>query len=220
MIRTELAVVIVDPVLEHAPKEVRDQPDLILSTTASVLGSARFVPVFEDVLRLAAIALLEGEGAVRLDLDRPLELVTVEVEPFSPEAAAALARVDPPSPVIVSAVRADRLRGFLAFERSASLILLGAGVALAVTAVVRGGPRALLPFGATLAGASLVLFAGLLFGRMLLLSGIEPATRADAAAAAWKIVIADLRNALLISAAAGVLAVVSGGLLGRGRVRA
>jgi hypothetical protein len=66
----------------------------------------------------------------------------------------------------------------------ASLALLVAGVALAVIAVVRGGPRALLPFGATLAGACLVLFGMLLVGRILLLSGITPESQADAAAAA------------------------------------
>lgn len=219
-IRTELAVVIVDPVLQHAPKEIREQRDLIVSTTESVLGSSRFIPVFQDVLRDAATQLLEGEGAVRLDLDRPLELVIVEVEPLSPEVAGELARIDPPSPVIVSAGEADRLRGFVAFERAASVALLIAGAALAILAVVRGGGRALLPFGATLAGASLVLFAALLFGRMLLLGGIHPASRADAAEAAWNIVVADLRNALLIAAAAGAIAVVAGGVLGGLRPRA
>ena len=214
-IRTELAVVIVDPVLEHAPQVIRDQRDLIVTTTESVLHSARFVPVFQDVLRQAVTDLLEGQGALRLDLDRPLRLVIVQVEPISPEVAAALAEIDPPSPVIVSAPKAKRLRGFLAFERAVSVAMLIAGAALALFAVVRGGVRALLPFGATLAGASLVLFAGLLFGRTLLLSGIEPASRADAAEAAWDIVIADLRNALLLSAAAGGIAVVAGGVLGR-----
>ncbi len=214
-IRTELAIVIVDPVLEHAPKEIRAQRDLIVSTTESVLGAARFVSVFQDVLRVAATELLEGQGAVRLELERPLERVVVEIQPVSPEVAAALAEIDPPSPVIVSAAKADRLRGFLEFERAVSLALLIAGVVLALFAVVRGGPRVLLPFGATLAGASLLLFAGLLFGRTLLLWGIHPASRADAAEAAWNIVIADLRNALLVAAAAGAIAVVAGGLLGR-----
>jgi hypothetical protein len=84
-----------------------------------------------------------------------------------------------------------------------------------VVAVVRNGARALLPFGATLAGACLVLFGALLFGRTVLLGAIEPANRAAAAEAAWDVVIADLRAALLISAAAGGLAVVAGGILGR-----
>jgi hypothetical protein len=172
------------------------------------------VPAFQDVLRAAAVRLLEERGPVRLDLERPLELVIVEVEPVAPEVAAELERVDPPSPVIVSAERADGLRGLVSFERAVSVALLVAGGALAVVAVLRGGPRALLPFGAALAGASLVLFAALLFGRTLLLAGIEPASRADAAATAWNIVVADLRKALLISAAAGGVAVVAGGLLG------
>jgi len=214
-IRTELAIVIVDPALERAPKEIREQRDLIVSTTESVLGAPRFVSVFQDVLRATATELIEGRGAVRLELERPLQLVIVEVEPVSPEVAAALAEIDPPSPVIVSAGQADRLRGLLAFERAVSVALLIAGVVLALFAVVRGGPRVLLPFGATLAGASLVLFAGLLFGRTLLLRGIEPASRADAAEAAWDIVIADLRTALLLSAAAGAIAIVAGGVLGR-----
>jgi hypothetical protein len=214
-IRSELAVVIVDPVLEDAAPEIQQQRAFIVTTTATVLGHERFVPVFEGVLRRAATRLLEGEGAVVLELERPLELVVDEVQEISPEVAAELAEIDPPEPEVVSASQADRLRGFVAFERAVSLALLVAGLALAVLAVVRGGPRALLPFGASLAGACLVLFGLLLFGRSLLLSGIEPASRADAAAAAWNIVIADLRTALLISAAAGALAVVAGGVLGR-----
>ncbi|MGZ8604730.1 MAG: hypothetical protein ACXWX9_08255 [Actinomycetota bacterium] len=216
-IRTELAVVIVDPVLENATPELRQQRAFIVTTTATVLGNERFIPVFEGVLRRAATRLVEGEGAIVLELDRPLDLVVEEVDRISPEVAAELDAIDPPEPEVVSAQQADRLRGFVAFERSVSLVLLLGGVALAVIAVVRGGPRALLPFGAALAGACLVLFGVLLFGRSLLLSEIEPASRADAAAAAWNIVIADLRTALLISAAAGALAVVAGGLLGRRR---
>jgi hypothetical protein len=214
-IRTELAIAIVDPVLERAPDAIQAQRAFILSTTESVLGHPRFVSVFQAVLRVAATELLEGRGAIRLDLDRPLELVIVEVEPVSPEAAAALSEIDAPSPVIVSAERADRLRDLIEFERAVSVALLVGGAALVLVAVVRGGPRALLPFGATLAGASLVLLAALLFGRTVLLAGIEPEGRADAARAAWNIVIADLRTALLIATGAGAVAVVAGGVLGR-----
>jgi hypothetical protein len=215
VVRTGLAVVIVEPVLDVAPREIQEQRDFIVTTTESVLGDARFVPVFRGVLRHAATDLLEGEGAVRLELQRPLDWVVTEVEPISPELAAELAAIEAPSPEVVSASQADALRGIVAFERAVSLAILAAGVALAVIAVVRGGPRALLPFGATLAGACLVLFGMLLVGRVLLLSGIEPEVRADAAAAAWTIVISDLRTALLISAAAGGIAVLAGGLLGR-----
>jgi hypothetical protein len=88
------------------------------------------------------------------------------------------------------------------------------GAVLVTVALIRGGPGALVPFGATLAGASLVLFGLLLLGRTLLLAEIEPATRADAAEIAWNLVVADLRIALLVSAGVGAAAVVVGGLLG------
>lgn len=214
-IRTELALVIVDPVLERAPREIQEQRDLIVTTTASVLGDDRFVTVFQGVLRRAATRLLEGEGAVVLELDSSLDVVVAEVEQISPEVAAQLAEIDPPEPEIVSAGRADALRGFIAIEQAISIALLIGGVVLGVVAVIRGGARALLPFGATLAGAALVLFGVLLFGRVLFLAGIEPAERADAAVAAWNIVVADLRNALLLSAAAGGLILLVGAVLGR-----
>jgi hypothetical protein len=215
-IRTELALVIVDPVLDVAP-ELREQRAVILATTTSVLGDRRFVPVFQAVLRRAATELLEGEGPVVLDLDQPLDLVVEEVEPISPEVAAALAEIDPPEPEIVSQTQADRLRALVELERTVSAGLLVAGVALAVIALLRGGPWTLLPFGATLAGAGLVVFGMLLVGRSLLLSGIHPEERAEAAGAAWNIVIADLRTALLLAAAGGAIAVVAGGILGRRR---
>jgi hypothetical protein len=214
-IRTQLAIVIVDPVLARATPEVRQQRTFIVTTTASVLGDARFVPVFQGVLRRAATELVDGDGPVRLDLRRPLDLVITQVEPISPELADQLAAIEPPAPEVVSSAQADRLRGVIGFERTVSVALLVAGVTLAIVATLRGGPRALLPFGATLAGASLVLFGALLVGRSLLLSGIHPADRADAAGAAWNIVIGDLRTALLVSAAAGAVAVVAGGVLGR-----
>ncbi len=214
-IRTQLAVVIVDPVLDRATPEIREQRAFLVTTTASVLGDARFVPVFQGVLRRAATDLVDGDGPVRLDLRRPLDLVVTQVEPISPELADQLAAIEPPSPEVISSGQADRLRGVIEFERTVSVALLVAGGALALVAVLRGGPRALLPFGATLAGASLVLFGSLLLGRSLLLSDIHPADRADAAAAAWDIVIGDLRTALLVSAGAGAVAVVAGGAFGR-----
>lgn len=214
-IRTELAIVIVDPALENAAPVIQEQRTFIVTTTASLLGNKRFVPLFEEVLRRAAIRLVEGNGAVRLELDRPLEEVIAEVEPLFPELAAALAAANVPEPEVVSEREADRLRGFLEFERAASVGLLILGGFLILAAVVRNGARALLPFGATLGGACLVLFAALLFGRALLLGAIEPANRATAAEAAWDVVVADLRTVLLISAAAGGLAVVAGGILGR-----
>ncbi len=96
-----------------------------------------------------------------------------------------------------------------------SVALLVLGAALVVVALLRGGPGALLPFGATLAGACLVLFGTLLAGRSLLLWGIHPEARADAAEAAWNVVVADLRTTLLVSAAVGGIALVAGGVLGR-----
>jgi hypothetical protein len=214
-IRTELAIVIVDPVLDDGPDALRSQRAVIVATTASALGDPRFIPVFETVLRGAATRLVEGEGPVVLELDRPLELVVDEIEPISPELAAELAAVDPPEPEVVSADQADRLRGLIAFERAVSVAMIVAGLALVVLAALRGGPRTLLPFGATLAGACLVLFGVLLFGRTLLLAGIAPPSRADAAERAWDIVIGDLRIALLLSAAAGAILLVAGGFLGR-----
>jgi hypothetical protein len=214
-IRTELAVVIVDPVLEHAAPEIQRQRAFIVTTTAAILGNARFVPLFEDVFRRAATRLVEGRGAVRLELDRPLEEVIAAVEPVFPELAAALAAVNAPAPEIVSAREADRLRGFIEFERAGSVVLLVFGALFTLAAVVRNGGRALLPFGATLAGAGLVLFGALLFGRTVLLGAIEPPARAAAAEAAWDVVIADLRAVLLISAGVGGIAVLAGGILGR-----
>jgi hypothetical protein len=214
-IRTELALVIVDPVLNDAAPEVQEQREFIVSTTTSVLGDARFVAVFQAVLRRAVTELVDGTGAIRLELRRPLEWVITEVEPVSPDLADRLATVDPPRIQIVSPALADALRGFIALERTVSVGLLVAGVALVVVALLRGGPGTLLPFGATLAGASLVLLGVLLAGRSLLLWGIQPEGRADAAAAAWNIVIAELRTTLLISAAVGGLALVAGGVLGR-----
>lgn len=214
-VRTELAIVIVDPAIAEAPEEIKEQRAFIVTTTASVLGDARFVPVFEAVLRRAHTDLVDGSGPVGLDLDRPLEVVVREIEPISPELAAGLDALDAPTVVVVSAEQADRLRGFLALERAASVLLLIAGAVLVVVAVIRGGGRALFPFGAALAGSALALFGLLLLGRALLLSGIRPASRADAAEAAWDIVVTDLRSALLLTAAAGAIAVVAGGVLGR-----
>ncbi|MEX0743652.1 MAG: hypothetical protein WD248_04755 [Actinomycetota bacterium] len=214
-IRTELALVIVDPALENADLLIQEQRTFIVTTTASLLGNERFVPLFEEVLRRAATRLVEGEGAVRLELDRPLEVVIADIEPLFPELAAELAAASVPEPEVVSAREADRLRGFIEFQRTASVLLLVLGALLTLVAVFRNGARALLPFGATLGGACLVLFGALLFGRTVLLGAIEPANRVAAAEAAWDVVIADLRAILLISAGAGGLAVLAGGILGR-----
>jgi hypothetical protein len=214
-IRTELAIVIVDPLLDGAVEGVGRT--FIITTTATVLGNERFIPVFEDVLRRAAVQLVEGEGAVTLELDRPLDVLVQEVEPISPELAELLASIDAPEPVVVAERQADELRGIVAFGRNLALALLVVGLILVVLAVVVGGPFVLLPFGATLAGACLVLLAVLLAGRSLLLSGIQPESRAEAASAAWNVVIADLTIALMVSAAAGAIAVVAGGILGRRR---
>jgi hypothetical protein len=216
-VRTQLAIVIVDPALEDATPEVRAQRAVIVTTTAAVLGNERLVAVFEDVLRRAATRLVDGRGALRLELDDALEVIAEEAEAISPEVAAELAAVDAPEPEVISAARAEALRGFIAVERAISLVLLTIGAALTIAAVARGGGRTLLPFGATLAGACLLLFAALLAGRSLLLTGISPAERAEAARTAWDVVVGDLRIALLIGAAAGGIAVIAGGVLGRRR---
>lgn len=214
-IRTQLAVVIVDPVLEDASPDVQAQRQIIVTTTESVLGDPRFVTVFEGVLRRAATQLADGSGPVRLDLTRPLDRVVTEVRPISPDLADRLAAIDPPAPEVVSPTLADALRSVIGFERAVSVALLLVGGVLAVVAGVRGGPRALLPLGATLAGACLVLFGTLLVGRSLLLAEIHPAGRAEAAADAWNVVVADLRTALLVATVVGGVAVVAGGVLGR-----
>jgi hypothetical protein len=216
-VRSELAVVIVDPVLDEAAPEIRRQRAFIVATTTTVLGDRRFVPMFQGVLRQASADLLEGDGPVLLHLDRPLDLVVAEIEPISPQVAAALAEIDPPAPEVVSVAQADRLRAIIGFERAASAVLLVAGAALLVLALIRGGPFALVPFGATLAGASLVLLGMLLVGRGLLLAGVHPQSRADASADAWGIVIRDLQTALLLAVTGGAAAVVVGGVLARGR---
>jgi hypothetical protein len=214
-VRSELAVVIVDPVLDEAPPEIQQQRAFIVATTTTVLGDRRFVPLFQGVLRRAAADLLEGDGPVTLQLDRPLDLVVEEIEPVSPEVAAALADIDPPEPEVLSAAQADRLRAVVRFERTVAAVLLVVGGVCLVVAAIRGGPFALVPFGATLAGASLVLLGMLLVGRGLLLAGVHPPSRADAAADAWAIVIRDLQTALLLSVAAGAVAVLVGGILTR-----
>jgi hypothetical protein len=214
-VRSELAVVIVDPVLDEAAPEIQQQRAFIVATTTTVLGDRRFVPLFQAVLHRAAADLLEGDGPVTLQLDRPLDLVVEEIEPLSPEVATALAAVDPPEPEVVSAAQAGRLRAVVRFERTVAAVLLVAGAASLVLALIRGGPFALVPFGATLAGASLVLLGMLLVGRGLLLAGVHPRSRADAAAEAWSIVIRDLQTALLLSVSAGAVALVVGGLLAR-----
>ncbi|MGH2673542.1 MAG: hypothetical protein ACRDHC_11250 [Actinomycetota bacterium] len=214
-IRIELAIVIVDPVLEDASPELQGQRAFIVTTAAAVLGNERFVPVFEDVLRRAATRLVDGRGAVRLELDRPIDEVVSGVEPLFPELAAELAAIEPPEPEVVSEREADRLRGFIDLQRAASVALLVAGALMTFVAVLRNGARALLPLGATLGGAGLVLFGMLLLGRTLLLGAIRPPGRAEAAEAAWDVVIADLTTALLVTAAVGGIAVAAGGVLGR-----
>ena len=202
---------IVDPVLDDAAPEVQEQRAFIVTTTESVLGDPRFVAVFQGVLRRTATELVDGTGPVRLELQRPLDWVVTEVEPISPDLADQLAAVDAPRIQVVSPGLADDLRGFIALERTVSVALLVLGAALVVVALIRGGPRALLPFGATLAGACLVLFGTLLADRSLLLWGIHPEARADAAEAAWNVVVSDLRSMLLVFAAVGGIALSPAG---------
>jgi hypothetical protein len=62
-VRSELAVVIVDPVLDEATPEIQQQRAFIVATTTTVLGDRRFVPLFR-VLRRGR-RLLEGDGQWR-----------------------------------------------------------------------------------------------------------------------------------------------------------
>ena len=198
-----LAIVIVDPVLDAAPAEVRRQRPVIIATTKSVLGDERFVPVFEGVLRRAHGALLDGDGAVHLQLAPALDAVVVEVRKLSPGVADELATVVPPSPVVISAGQADRIRSVIGFERAASWGLLIGGLILVAVAAIGSGPRALVPFGVTLAISSgLVLLLLLGIGGLV---DVEVASASeDAASSAYGVLIGNLRTMLMITALVGV----------------
>src|SRR5919205_1684272 len=96
---SRLADAIVDPVLEKQPAAVRAQRSIIVATTKGVLGNARFVPLFKDVLRQAHRELLDGRGEVRLELQPALDRVVDAVRAVSPPVATQLAAVRAPEPV-------------------------------------------------------------------------------------------------------------------------
>ena len=209
-----LAIVIVDPVLDTAPDEVRRQRPVILATTRSVLGDERFVPVFEGVLRRAHSSLLEGEGPVHLQLAPALDAVVVEVRRLSPDVADQLAGVTPPSPVVVSAGQADRVRSVLGFQRAASWGLLLGGLIFVAIAAIGSGPRALVPFGITLAITS-GLFLLLLLGVGGLVDVEVSSASGDAASSAYGVLVGDLRTTLVIAALIGVGAAIAARVMTR-----
>jgi hypothetical protein len=163
-ITSRLATAIVDPVLERSTPEVRQQRRIIVATTERVLENDAFVAVFEDVLRDAHQQLLVGDDDVKLHLDPALDAVIVEVRAVAPRVADELDAVDAPDPTIVSASQVSRVRGFIDFERTASLVLLIIGAILVVVAVIGGGPRALVPAGITVTVVAVIVLL-LVFGR-------------------------------------------------------
>jgi hypothetical protein len=211
-----LATAVVDPVLRTAPEEVQRQRPVIVTTTRSVLADDRFVPVFESVLRRAHRSLLEGTGDVHLQLSPALDAVVVEVRRVAPAIADQLEGVTPPRPVILSAAQASRVRSVVGFERAATFALLAGGAILLAIAAIGGGPRALLPFGMTLALGCILALVLLLGVGALVGVEVSGASR-DAASSAFGVVVGGLRTSLLLGAAAGVAAAIVGAVAGRRR---
>jgi hypothetical protein len=209
---SSLAQEIVHPVLENATPDVKQQRAVILATTESVLRDQRFVPLFEDVLRQAHHDLIDGKGDVQLDLGPALAAVVTEVRPISPQVADQLAAVPAPHPVVIAAAEADRVRSLVGFERAATIAFLVGGLILIVIAVIGAGPRALVPFGITLA-VTCGLFLLLIFGARGLL-GLQ-VSHGDAASSAFGVVLAGLRTTLIVVALVGAGSAVLGAVLGR-----
>ena len=214
VIVTRLANAIVDPVLERATPEVRQQRRIIVATTEKVLSNPAFVSVFQDVLREAHQQLLVGDGDVKLHLDPALDAVIVEIRKVAPQVAEQLDGVNAPDPTILSASQVSRVRGFIDFERTASLVLLIIGAILIVIAIIGGGPRALVSTGITVTVLCVIVLL-LVFGVRSLV-GIEVAGASrDAANSAYGVVVNGLRTTLIVAALAGVGAAVVGAVLAR-----
>jgi hypothetical protein len=217
VIVTRLANAIVDPVLERATPEVRQHRRVIVATTEEVLQNPAFVSVFQDVLRDAHQQLLVGDGDVKLHLDSALAAVIVEIRKVAPQVADQLSGVDAPDPTILSASQVSRVRGFIDFERTASLVLVIIGAILIVIALIGGGPRALVPAGMTVAVIAAIVLL-LVFGvRSLVGIEVTGASR-DAANSAYGVVVEGLRTTLIVAAVLGVVGAVVGGVLGRRQV--
>jgi hypothetical protein len=179
-----------------------------------VLGDERFVPVFEGVLARAHRDLVDGEGDVRLRLAPALDAVAIEVAKVAPNVATQLAGVTPPEPVVVGAAQADRVRSLLDTAHLIAVAFLLGGAILGAIALFGGGPRALVPFGSTLAAAC-VLVLLLLYGVRELV-GIEVSGGSrEAAGSAFGVVIGGLRTTLLVAALVGVAAAIVGSVISR-----
>jgi hypothetical protein len=211
---SSLASAIVHPALANATPEVKQQRAVILATTEAVLRDERFVPLFEDVLRQAHHDLFDGKGDVRLELGPALASVITQVRPISPQVADQLAAVPAPHPVVIAAAEADRVRSLVGFERAATIAFLVGGLILVVIAVIGAGPRALVPFGVTLAVAC-ILFLLLMFGARGLLGLQVSGDHGEAATSAFGVVLAGLRTTLIVATLVGVGSAVVGVVLGR-----
>lgn len=214
VIVTRLADAIVDPALEQAAPEIRQQRRIIVSTTETVLRNERFVPIFEGVLAETHRSLIDGEREVRLSLDPALDAVIVEVRKVAPPVADQLDAVDAPEPTILSQGQASRVRSVIDFERAASLALLIGGLILVAIALIGGGPRALVPAGTTVAVIAVLILLLVLGVRSLIGVEVSGASR-DAASSAYAVVVGGLRTTLIVTAIAGAAAAFAGALVAR-----
>jgi len=214
VIVSRLATEIVDPVLERSTPEVRQQRRIIVATTEQVLKNRAFVPVFEDVLRDVHQQLLVSDDDIQLHLDPALDAVVVEIRKVSPQVADELDAVDAPDPTILSASQVSRVRGFIDFERTASLVLLIIGAILVVIAVIGGGPRSLVPAGMTVTVVAVIVLLLVLGVRSLVGVEVAGASR-DAASSAYGVVVNGLRTTLIVTALVGIAAAVTGAVLAR-----
>lgn len=216
VIVARLADAIVDPALEQAGPEIRQQRRIIVATTETVLRNERFVPIFEGVLAETHRSLLGGERDVRLRLDPALDAVIVEVRKVAPPVADQLDGVDAPEPTILSQEQASRIRSVIDFERAASLALLIGGLILVAIALIGGGPRALVPAGTTVAVIAVLILLVVLGVRSLIGVEVSGASR-DAASTAYAVVVGGLRTTLIVTAIAGAAAAFAGALVVRRR---
>jgi hypothetical protein len=159
-------------------------------------------------------SLLDGEGDVRLELGPALNAVVVQVRAVSPSVASQLAAVTPPRPVLLSASQASRIRSTVDLLRGATIAFVIGGVILLVIAVIGVGPRALMPFGITLA-VICVLILLLMFGIRALVDVEVSGASKDAASSAFGVVVANLRTTLVVATVAGVVCAIAGGIVKR-----
>jgi hypothetical protein len=211
---SRLASAVVDPAIEQAPPAVRQQRAVIVATTRTVLSDARFVPLFEDALREVHHELVDGNGAVRLQLQPALDAVVVQVRKVSPQVAAQLADVTAPQPTLLSAGQASRIRSVVDLLRGATIAFLVGGAILLVIAVIGAGPRALLPFGVTLAVLCALILL-LIYGVRGLVDVQVSGPSQDAATSAFGVVVSNLKRTLIVATIAGVACAIVGGVVKR-----